>query len=194
MTASARNPCRIRGGGDEKPAERPVLTVVQVFDLADRMKDRRFRVLVLVATFASLRWGEANALRRGDLDLAAGTLSIRRQYIELATGHQLGPPKSSAGIRTVAVPAPVTKALAEHLDIYAQPGPDSLIFTGPHGGILRRGNFRRDSGWLAAVAGIGVPGLHFHDLRHTGKVLAAQSGVSLATSKRGWATTAHAPR
>jgi integrase len=171
-----------------------VLTVVQVFDLADRMKDRRFRVLVLVATFASLRWGEANALRRGDLDLAAGTLSIRRQYIELATGHQLGPPKSRAGIRTVAVPAPVTKALAEHLDIYAQPGPDSLIFTGPHGGILRRGNFRRDSGWLAAVAGIGVPGLHFHDLRHTGKVLAAQSGVSLATSKRGWATTAHAPR
>ena len=29
-----RTPCRIRGAGDEKPAERPVLTVAQVFDLA----------------------------------------------------------------------------------------------------------------------------------------------------------------
>lgn len=38
-----RNPCRIRGGGDEEPEERPVLTVAQVFDLADRMKDRRYR-------------------------------------------------------------------------------------------------------------------------------------------------------
>ena len=34
-----RNPCRIRGAGDEKPAERPVLTVAQVFGLADRMKE-----------------------------------------------------------------------------------------------------------------------------------------------------------
>lgn len=29
-----RNPCRIRGAGDEKPPERPVLTVAQVFELA----------------------------------------------------------------------------------------------------------------------------------------------------------------
>src|SRR5262245_38655242 len=29
------NPCRVRGAGEEHPAERPVLTVVQVFELAD---------------------------------------------------------------------------------------------------------------------------------------------------------------
>jgi hypothetical protein len=29
-----RNPCRIRGAGDEKAPERPVLTVAQVFDLS----------------------------------------------------------------------------------------------------------------------------------------------------------------
>src|SRR5262249_37016648 len=63
-----RNPCRIRGGGDEKPPERPVLTIAQVLDLADRMADRRYRVLILLATFASLRCGEAIALRRCDLD------------------------------------------------------------------------------------------------------------------------------
>lgn len=53
-----RNPCRIRGGGDEKPPERPVLTIAQVLDLADHIAAHRFRALILLATFASLRWGE----------------------------------------------------------------------------------------------------------------------------------------
>ncbi|MEV0750830.1 N-terminal phage integrase SAM-like domain-containing protein [Streptosporangium sp. NPDC050280] len=35
-----RNPCRIRGAGDEQAGERPVLTVDQVFDLADRVGRR----------------------------------------------------------------------------------------------------------------------------------------------------------
>lgn len=48
----ARNPCRIRGAGDEKPAERPVLTVAQVFDLADRIRNPRYKALILLATVA----------------------------------------------------------------------------------------------------------------------------------------------
>jgi excisionase family DNA binding protein len=43
--------------------------------------------------------------------------------------------------------------------------------TGQRGGVLRRGNFRKASGWSDAVAAIGRPGLHFHDLRHTGNTL-----------------------
>jgi hypothetical protein len=35
-----RNPCRIRGAGEEHAAERPVLNVGQVFDLADRVGRR----------------------------------------------------------------------------------------------------------------------------------------------------------
>jgi hypothetical protein len=98
----ARNPCRIRGGGDEKPPERPVLTIAQVLGLADRVAARRFRVLILLATFASLRWGEAIALRRCDLDLVARTVSIRRQYVETNGSLMIAPPKSRAGVRTVA--------------------------------------------------------------------------------------------
>ena len=40
--------------------------------------DRRFHALVLLATFASLRWGEATALRRCDLDLNARTVARQR--------------------------------------------------------------------------------------------------------------------
>jgi integrase len=54
-----------------------------------------------------------------------------------------------------------------------------LVFTGANGGVLRRGNFRRASRWAEAVAALGAPGLHFHDLRHTGNTIAAQSGASL---------------
>jgi integrase len=35
----------------------------------------------------------------------------------------------------------------------------------------------------ASLAAIGLPGLHFHDLRHTANTLAAQDGVSLADLK-----------
>lgn len=168
--------------GDEKPAERPVLTIPQVYQLADSVAPR-YRALVLALTFASLRWGEAIALRRCDLDVLAGTITIRQQYIELSSAHKLGPPKSRAGARTLAVPSPVMRALNEHVQSYVPDGEQALIFTGPLGGVLRRGNFRRDSGWKAAAAAIGIQDLHVHDLRHTGNTLAAQGGTSLADLK-----------
>jgi integrase len=177
-----RNPCRIRGGGDEKPAERPVLTVAQVFELAGLMKDRRFRALVLLVTFASLRWGEAIALRRCDIELDTRTVSICRQYVELSGQLVPGPPKSRAGIRTVGIPAAIVPELRDHLAVYVGVQDTDLLFAGPMGGVLRRGNFRRDSGWAAAVGKLGVPGVHFHDLRHTGNMLAAP-GASLGDLK-----------
>ncbi|MFI6741993.1 hypothetical protein ACIBI9_54585 [Nonomuraea sp. NPDC050451] len=36
----SRNPCRIRGAGDEHAEERPVLSVGQVFELADKVGRR----------------------------------------------------------------------------------------------------------------------------------------------------------
>jgi integrase len=41
-----------------------------------------------------------------------------------------------------------------------------------------RGNFNTLVRWIDTVAKLGVPGLHFHDLRHTGNLLAAETGVS----------------
>src|SRR5262245_56798321 len=103
-----RNPCRVRGAGEEKPDERPVLTLHQVHELADRMPRECFRVLVLLAALASLPWGEVTALRRCDIDVTAGTVTVRRQHVELDTGRVVaGPPKSRAGTRTVVVPTAI---------------------------------------------------------------------------------------
>jgi hypothetical protein len=43
-----RNPCQIRGAGVENPEERPVLSLAEVFELADRMKHPRYRALILL--------------------------------------------------------------------------------------------------------------------------------------------------
>jgi integrase len=229
------NPCRIRGAGDEHAAERPVLTVAQVFELAglvgcravgnvrklptggyrlrfgrhgemrtlpevfrtrtdaeralwamardgraDRNYDRRYRALILLATFASLRWGEATALRRCDLDLDAGTVRVRATFIERSTGEiLLGAPKSKAGRRVVGIPAVIIPLLRNHLAVFTGPDPGALIFPGVKGGPLRRGNFNRSAAWPHAVTAMGMGGLHFHDLRHTGNAFAASGGAGL---------------
>lgn len=229
-----RNPCRIRGGGDEDAEERPVLTVRQVFDLAERIgqrpvgnirkvgdgyrlrfrrhgemrtsperygtrqeaqralwkmaedgradctHDRRFRALVLLAAFASLRWGEATALRRSDIDLYARTVRIRATLVERSTGEMLlGPPKSKAGRRIVGIPAAIIPDLREHMAIYVKDEPGALVFPNMSGGPLRRSLFGKMSAWPQVAEAMGMPGLHFHDLRHTGNQFAANSGAGL---------------
>lgn len=80
-----RNPCRIRGAGQEKSPERPILTIRQVYDLADA-SGGRYRALVLLAAFGSLRWGELAALRRCDVDVQARTVRVARQLNEQRGG------------------------------------------------------------------------------------------------------------
>lgn len=58
-----RNPCRIAKAGDDGSAERKTLTVDEVFAIADAIKPR-YRALVLLGAFTSLRFGELAALTR----------------------------------------------------------------------------------------------------------------------------------
>ena len=61
----------------------------------------------------------------------------------------------------------VVPELRWHLERFVGPAPDSLVFVGPKGGRLRRQNFLRI--WRKARDEAGLPGVHLHDLRHTGK-------------------------
>ena len=173
-----KNPCRIKGAGEDEAAERPVLSLEDVFELSACVPPHH-RALVLLATFTSLRFGELASLRRSDVDLAAAQVRVRSSQAELARGRTLvKAPKSSASRRTVTMPAVLVSELRTHLDHHAAAGADGLVFVGPKGGVLRRRNFQRT--WTAAVrrAGLSNLGLHFHDLRHTGNHLAAVSGAS----------------
>lgn len=162
---------------------------------ADCNYDRRYRALVLLATFASLRWCEATALRRCDIDLDAGTLRVRAAYVERSTGEIiLGPPKSKAGRRIVGIRRVILPELRHHLVVFAKPDPGALALPGAKGGPLRRGNFSRSAAWPQAVAVIEAPGMHFHDLRHAGNTFAAASGAGQRDLRPGWGTTVNVPR
>ena len=171
-----RNPCRIKGADREESPERPVLTVAQVFALADAAGPR-YRPLILLAAFTSLRWSELAALRKQDIDLESCTVRVTRQInYPPGGGHRFGPPKSRAGVRVVVFAALIVPDLAEHLDRLASP--EALVFTSPDGKPLRHSNFRRRV-WLPARDLVGLPGVHFNDLRHTGNTLTSDAGANL---------------
>jgi integrase len=172
-----RNPCRIKGAGQEDSPERAVIPLTTLIELLDRVPPR-YRALLLLATFASLRFGELAGLRRGQVDLDGCAVRIVVATAETDDGRLIDDdPKSQAGRRRVAFPKEIAPELHWHLERFAQPGDDGLVFIGPKGGRLRRSTFRRT--WTKARAAVGLPDLHFHDLRHTGNTMAAGQGASL---------------
>jgi integrase len=172
-----RNPCRVKGASVEKSPERPLLTISQVYALADAV-DRRYRALILLACFCGLRWGELAGLQRADIDCDHRTVRVARQLCEVS-GRPLflASPKSDAGKRTVSIPSMIVADVSVHLDAFTRSEPDALVFTSARGMPLRHPNFRRGV-WYPALAATGLD-VHLHDLRHTGNQLTADAEANL---------------
>ncbi|MBK5223179.1 MAG: site-specific integrase [Acidimicrobiia bacterium] len=169
------NPCTIKGAGIEPAEERPIPTVTQAQQLAEAIH-LRMRCAVLLAAFVGLRKGELLGLRRSDVDLDRNEITIAQQrQLDRHGNHLVGPPKTDAGRRTLAVPAALADDLRAYLDGYAQPGADGYVFTGEKGGPLAP-HVLQDA-WAKARAEVRLPGLHFHDLRHLAGTLAASTGA-----------------
>ena len=175
--ASGRFQARYRVAGVEHPKERPIASIEQVYALADAIEPR-YRALVLTATFTGLRLGELRALTRRRLDLLHAIVHVTEQIQELKDGTLVvGPPKTAAGVRQVAIPQALIPELEAHLARWAAPGPDGLVFCGTRDQPMRRASLY--TAWRRAVGAADVEGLRFHDLRHTGNTLAAATGASI---------------
>ncbi|HXQ44651.1 MAG TPA: site-specific integrase [Acidimicrobiales bacterium] len=171
-----RNPCNVKGAAVERSKERPVLSVAQIDALVGSI-DPRYKGMVLLGSWCGLRLGELLALTRGDIDLVNGLIYVTKSAAELKSGERVvGPPKTAAGIRKVAIPPHVLPAVEAHLDEFTGPDSADLVFVGTKGQAVRRASLY--TAWLAAVNGAGLEGTHFHDLRHTGATLAAMTGAS----------------
>ena len=173
----AVNPCTIRGAGAERSPERVIPTIAQVVELADTV-DPRYRALVLLAAYGGLRRGELFGLRRRHVDLTRGLVTVEAQRQQLAHGELIvGPPKSDAGRRTVALPPQAIVAVQSHLDQWTGPAVDDWVFTGAKGGPLRDAVWQHQ--WDIARRSVGLPDLHFHDLRHVSATLTAATGAGV---------------
>lgn len=168
------NPCSIKGAGIETSEERTIPTIGEVYALADAVTPR-FRALVLLAAFGGLRRGELFGLTRGDIDLLHLTVDVRVQRQESRRGEALiGPPKTLAGRRTLALPTEVVPELEAHLARWVSVEPTASVFVGEQGGALRAGVWHKE--WDRARRSVGLPDLHLHDLRHVAGTLAAATG------------------
>jgi integrase len=148
-----------------------------VLALAAAMPER-WRALVLLAATTSLRWGELMALTRSDVDLDHGTVRVVSAVSEVNGKIVIGPPKSAAGRRTVAVPASVVAVLREHVVSFSEAGAHGRVFVGARGRTFRRSNFQPLG--RKGIEAAGLPaGFRFHDLRHTGNTWAAATGANL---------------
>ncbi|MGO0578116.1 tyrosine-type recombinase/integrase [Ornithinimicrobium panacihumi] len=173
------NPCHIRGAGNAKTVHkiRPA-SVAELEALVSAMPER-YQVMTLLAAWCGLRFGELTELRHKDVDLSLGVLRVRRAVSRVDGEYVVGAPKSDAGVRDVAVPPHLIPALRNHLHSLAK-GRDTLLFpaAGDSSRHLAPASLYRV--FYRARAEAGRPDLRWHDLRHTGAVLAAQTGATLA--------------
>ena len=174
------NPCRVKGAG--RPARRrsiEPLTPAQVQAIADGMPER-WRIGVLLGAWLALRSGEVRELRRKDIVISdgAGVVKVSRGVARAGSTMTAGAPKTEAGRRTVAIPAPLLADVKRHLLDHTQLGPEGLLVwdavTGSH---VDDNSWRR--AWLAACKSAGVEGYTFHSLRHTGLTYAATAGATI---------------
>lgn len=163
-------------------AEKRFLTVDQLKALTDAAGSNAAFVWVLA--MCGLRFGEAAALRHGDLNRATGQLDINRSVSLVNARPVVAATPKGGGRRTVFVPAFVVELLPTG-------DADTLIFSDARGGYLRANNVRR-RWWAKAVEAAGIypepedpvkaeewNPFTFHELRHTAASLAIQSGASI---------------
>lgn len=186
-----RAPTRVRSAATaavRRPARPATLSELRL--IIEAMPER-LKLLVVLAAFCGLREGELLELRRGDIDAKVGSVSVRRAVAKDADplaegacpncGRTIGSPKTSAGVRTVHLPATFLPMLRAHLLEHTAPGDTGLLFPGERADhmsarfLLARYKVARNAA--------GRPDLTLHHLRHTALTLAGQEGATAAELK-----------
>ena len=145
---------------------------------ADRGHAAGYQLMVLLASWCALRFGELTELRRGDIDLSGEVIRVQRAVVRAGGEFTVTTPKSEAGQRDVAIPPHLLPTIEKHLANHVEAPRDSLLFPAVQGEHLAPATLYRQ--YYKARDAAGRPDLRFHDLRHSGAVLAAATGASLA--------------
>lgn len=174
------NPCRIAGASSSRRVHkiRPA-TLPELQTITEEMP-KPYQAFVLMAAWLAMRYGELTELRRKDVDLADEVVRVRRAVIRAGEGFKVTTPKSDAGIRDIAIPPHLLPVIEQHLVDHVAKGQNALLFpsVGDAERHLSPSAMHRIFGKAKAKAK--RDDLRVHDLRHSGAVLAAATGASLA--------------
>ncbi len=175
VTAS---PCRIRKAGQSKRRIKIMPATLPELEAVTAAMPERLQLMVLLAAWCGMRYGELVELRRRDVDLLRGKVKITRAVTRVKDSWVVGDPKSDAGVRDVSIPPHLLGLVEAHLAEHVPAGRDALLFPGVRGGYLSPASLY--DAYYPARTAAGRPDLRFHDLRHTGATLAAATGATLA--------------
>lgn len=160
--------------------------VAKFLAACEAASDRHYPAWLMLAT-TGMRRGELLGLRWSDVDLHAGTASIRQTVIVVVVDGrhevQFGTPKTERGRRLIALDTRTVAALRtwrkvqaqERLQLGAAYHDADLVFATPEGKPLHPERFSRTFGQRVALHK--MRSLRLHDLRHTHATLALQQGV-----------------
>jgi integrase len=141
-------------------------------------KGTRWHALYAMLFGCGLRAGEAFGLQWGDIDFAAGKVTLRRQAIDQSGHVSLTKLKTKSSNRTIVIPAFAIRALKEHRAILMKEGNAGceIVFPTVTGKLVCRANFYADE-WRIRVARCGLSKRGLHNTRHTYATLALLKGV-----------------
>lgn len=151
-----KNPCQVKNGGDPKTPERPYMSQEEAGQLIDALP-HYLLAPATVTVLCHLRLGELLGLQRGEVDLAAGVLHVRRAVVRTNDGPLTKSTKTGQA-RSVVMPPEAITAVRSQL-ITAPPGlPTAPLFTHPTGRALAREHIGR--AWRQARVSAGLPEFH----------------------------------
>ena len=128
------NPCHIRGAGNSKRVRQiKPASLAELEKIIAALPDR-YGLMVLLASWCALRFGELTELRRSDVDLKSGKIMVRRGVVFLKGEAIVGTPKSSAGTRDVAIPPHLLPAVKQQSQRPRRVGPRRAAVPCPQNG------------------------------------------------------------
>jgi integrase len=180
--AISRNPCDAVRPPKAAQAKMRVYDVAQTVELIDAIRRSRLFVAVLLGVCCGLRRGEIAALRWGQVDLNAGSLSIVQSAEQTGTTVRYKEPKTGRA-RTVALSAIMVEELRAHrlrqseelLRLGIRVTDENFVCAREDGLPLQPQTLTHE--WKRLVAKTGLPRIRFHDLRHSHATAMLATGV-----------------
>lgn len=178
-------PCKVKGAQNAKTGvATTAATVSELRQIAANINPR-YQVLLYVATFGGLRFGEVSALRRGDFVLLSDEhgdyyeVSVTRQVLRLAGHWVVGPTKNEAGTDLVRLHSGLTAMISAHLADLPSKGKDSLVFPSASGTFLHNGVLAKEMKLAAARCNLEDRKITPHSLRRGGATEFANTNANL---------------
>ncbi len=156
----------------------------QVKALLEAACEDRLEALYVLAVTTGMRQGELLGLKWEDVDLAHGTIRVRRTLTRKGGHLLLGEPKTRKSRRTIQLAGRALGALKvhckaqleermAHVGLWEDHG---LVFATQAGTLINPSNLTKRS-FKPLLEKAGLPRVRFHDLRHTAATLLLMQSV-----------------